>query len=527
MARVEPTSFEAICDRLEVPEALRKHISPEAPSRGKMAVAKGLLPAPPKALLAMQYVLIGDGDEEVAQEAGRTLSEMPEDRLLGLIDRKTHPKIIEFVAYRRLNDRRLMERVALLHQANDKTICYLAEKGSERICEMVAGNQERLIITPQIYTFLQRNPNASAALCDRVKSFHRLYGIEMPDADELAVAAEAQRKEQEAIAEAARQAEAASQAAAAAAAPPTAPPSVSPPPPVVGGPPPDDVVGAPLWQATEPGELPADFVPGEVYIPAPPEEQYSAPAGLLNPLGALFADWGIPDHPDFVAPPEGLATGTGPAVAGEPAAPPLVVDTSALTGANAEELGSVSGAGAEDVDLSGMSSLAGSDFSFDFKEETTDFGSEFIDDDGADDDDVRESVAMAISKMTVGQKIKLAYKGNKAVRELLVRDSNKLVGVAVVKSGRITDQEVSTIATNRAINEEVIRALTENREYLRKYPIKVALVNNPKTPIPTAITMLNSLHVKDLKLVSTNRNISSAVFMAATKLYKARKSGRG
>ena len=50
--------------------------------------------------------------------------------------------------------------------------------------------------------------------------------------------------------------------------------------------------------------------------------------------------------------------------------------------------------------------------------------------------------------MTVGQKIKLAYKGNKTVRELLVRDTNKIVGVAVVKSGRITDREVMTIATD-------------------------------------------------------------------------------
>ena len=201
------------------------------------------------------------------------------------------------------------------------------------------------------------------------------------------------------------------------------------------------------------------------------------------------------------------------------------MDTSALTVAGATELGeSISAGAAEAVDISGMTSLAGSDFSFDFTEEESDFGAEFTDTDNEDDDSVKESLGKQIGKMTVGQKIKLAYKGNKSVRELLVRDSNKIVGVAVIKSGRITDREVMAIASNRAINEDVIRALSAHREYLRKYPVKVALASNPKTPIPTSIGLLSSLHVKDLHRVSTNRNVSSAVFSAATRLYKARKT---
>jgi hypothetical protein len=98
--------------------------------------------------------------------------------------------------------------------------------------------------------------------------------------------------------------------------------------------------------------------------------------------------------------------------------------------------------------------------------------------------------------------------------------------VAVVKSGRISDQEVMTIAMNRAINEDVVRALSSSKEYMRKYPVKVALVNNPKCPIPTAITLVNSLSLKDLKGLANNRNVSSVVFTAAGKLFKARKAGQ-
>ena len=516
-------TFEAICERLEIPEGLRKHIGAPAPKKGKLAVARGILPAPPKTLLAMRYVLLGDADKEVSSEAEKGLLGIPEERLLGLLDRRTHPKLLEFLVYRRTHDKRLMETVVLLHQVNDKTLCYLAEKGTGRIVEMVVQNQERLIITPQLYRYLERNPNTGPALLDRVKSFHRLYGIELPDVDALRAEAESKRKEREEIQRAAEAASAQARAQQA------SPPLRDPAPAVAPGPPPPPS-GAPLggWPGPpDPGGLPADFVAGEVYIPLAPRAPYVPPPGLLNPLAALLADWGIAARPDFVAPPEGWSpAGLAGGLAPSPVAPDApLVDTSALTVAGATELGeSISAGAAEAVDISGMTSLAGSDFSFDFTEEESDFGAEFTDTDNEDDDSVKESLGKQIGKMTVGQKIKLAYKGNKSVRELLVRDSNKIVGVAVIKSGRITDREVMAIASNRAINEDVIRALSAHREYLRKYPVKVALASNPKTPIPTAIGLLSSLHVKDLHRVSTNRNVSSAVFSAATRLYKARKT---
>jgi len=516
MATEDLTSFEEICERLEVPEALRKHIAAAAPKKGKLAVARGLLPAPAKALLAMQYVLMGDGDAEVARVAADAIVEMDEARLLPLIDRRTHPKILELVTYRRLGDRRLVEQIALLHQANDKTLCYLAEKGGERICEIIAGNQERLIVSPQLYHFLGRNPKCSKALLDRVKGFHRMYDIVLPELDELEADHARQKAEAAELVAAAAEEE---QARA-----PVAPSS----PPLPATPPlPDAADGDPYatsepleWQQQEPGELPPDFVPGQVYLPAAPSEDYVAPPGLLNPLAGLLADWGIPDAPDFVAPPD------GPPEAAAPAARPLI-DTGALTVDGATELASVRANQEDGDDVAGGASLADSEFTFDFREETTDFGAEFTDDEKEVDDEEKISINNKLSKMTVGQKIKLAYKGNKTVRELLVRDSNKLVGVAVVNSGRITAQEVMTIAMNRSINEDVVRALSSNKEYMRKYPVKVALVNNPKTPIPTAITMVNGLHIKDLKNLANNRNVSSAVFTFAGKLYKAKKLSQG
>ena len=40
-----------------------------------------------------------------------------------------------------------------------------------------------------------------------------------------------------------------------------------------------------------------------------------------------------------------------------------------------------------------------------------------------------------------------------------------------------------------------------------------------------AMSLLKSLHIKDLKGLATNRNVSAAIFTQATKLYKQKKQG--
>lgn len=500
----EEPDFDAVCDRLDIPQNLRKHIEPAAASRGKMAVARGMLPMPPKTLLAMTYFLLGDPDKEVAQAAEKSLVDMPEDRILGLLDFKTHPKILEFVVYKRLSDKRLIERVALMRQINDKTLCFLAEKGPERVTEMVANNQERLIITPQILRFLARNPAASAALVDRVRSFQRLQGINL-DEIEAELRREAEERQQVAAAAAAEQAR--QQA-------PVEPPPSSGTPPASGTPPPPPA-GAPgggaAPLAARPAAPPPGLIPGEVYIPPAPTEPYVPPPGLINPLAALLEDWGLPLEPAWVAPPDGPPT--------DVVGPPIMTAPVVAAAVEREHID------IDQVDLTNMESLAESDFAFSFREDQDDFNSDLTGSVEGADDEFKASLAIQIGAMTTGQKIKLAYKGNKMVREILVRDTNKIVAVAVVKSGRITDNEVSSIATNRAIHEDCIRALAENREYLRKYPIKVALCNNPKTPIPIAMSLLKSMHIKDLKGLSNNRNVSSAIFVQAGKLWKQKKAG--
>lgn len=127
------------------------------------------------------------------------------------------------------------------------------------------------------------------------------------------------------------------------------------------------------------------------------------------------------------------------------------------------------------------------------------------------------TLSQRIMKMNVAEKIKLATKGNKEARGILIRDSNKLVAVAVIRSPRITEGEVLTQSQNKVANDDVLRVIYSNREWLRKYAIKLALVKNPKVPQGVSMRLLNQLHEADVKGLAKDKNVSSNIQMLAKK----------
>jgi hypothetical protein len=128
------------------------------------------------------------------------------------------------------------------------------------------------------------------------------------------------------------------------------------------------------------------------------------------------------------------------------------------------------------------------------------------------------NLTQRIMKMSIAEKIKLATLGNKEARTLLIRDSNKLVCTAVIRSPRITDGEVLACATNKAANEEVLRIIYNNREWTKNQKIKLALVKNPKVPLTVVMKFLNNLRDTELKDLARDRNVPAGVAQFAKKL---------
>ncbi len=147
------------------------------------------------------------------------------------------------------------------------------------------------------------------------------------------------------------------------------------------------------------------------------------------------------------------------------------------------------------------------------------FAKELIEDCDEDEDSDDQGNLMAlIQKMNVMQKIKLARMGNKEARGLLIRDRNKIVSSAAIRSPKVTENEVATYARARNVSDDVLRIIANNREWVKNYQVKIALATNPRCPVPTAMKFLNFMMEKDLRTIMKSKDVPTPISTHARRL---------
>ena len=100
---------------------------------------------------------------------------------------------------------------------------------------------------------------------------------------------------------------------------------------------------------------------------------------------------------------------------------------------------------------------------------------------------------------------------DKETRGILMRDSNRMVQIAVISNPKITDSEVAGIANNRQADDEVLRRIAIDREWMKLYPIRIALATNPRTPVAVSRKLVPTLTRQDLRNISRSKSVSTLV----------------
>ena len=116
-----------------------------------------------------------------------------------------------------------------------------------------------------------------------------------------------------------------------------------------------------------------------------------------------------------------------------------------------------------------------------------------------------------LAQMTVSQKIRAATLGSAGERLILVRDPNRLVATAAVKSPLMRENEAAQISASRTVSDDVLRQIALNREFTRSYQVRINLVMNPRTPLTFATRFVPHLRDSDLRVLSKSKNISAAI----------------
>jgi hypothetical protein len=127
-----------------------------------------------------------------------------------------------------------------------------------------------------------------------------------------------------------------------------------------------------------------------------------------------------------------------------------------------------------------------------------------------------------IMKLNVAERVQLAMKGTAEERAILIRDTAKMVSTQVLKSPKLSDQEIATFAGMRSVNEDILRSIAGHRDWTKTYSVVNALVRNPKTPAGVVVPFLPRLGTRDLKIVMGDKNVSELVRRQARVLFLAR-----
>ncbi|MBN1772348.1 MAG: hypothetical protein JXB32_13850 [Deltaproteobacteria bacterium] len=150
-----------------------------------------------------------------------------------------------------------------------------------------------------------------------------------------------------------------------------------------------------------------------------------------------------------------------------------------------------------------------------------------LDANGAAGDDPRASMppgdaaagplADQIRAMTTQQRMHLAAHGDRAARLLLVKDPNKTIQAFLLQNPHITLEEVRYLAGSRQASPDALQLIAAHREWSQNAGVVLALVRNPKTPVGSAVRLLDRLGEQELRRLAKSPDVPRGVQLAARK----------
>ena len=143
-------------------------IGDKAPPKMKMAAATGLLPLGPTDLISVLYVLSYSNDKALADKALNSLQNLPDNILLSTLEQKLDEGVIDGLAHHLISKANAIEKILLNPATADETACWITTKTNfERLLEIVAANEERMLRHQQIIEALYMNKAARMSTVDR------------------------------------------------------------------------------------------------------------------------------------------------------------------------------------------------------------------------------------------------------------------------------------------------------------------------------------------------------------------------
>jgi hypothetical protein len=124
---------------------------------------------------------------------------------------------------------------------------------------------------------------------------------------------------------------------------------------------------------------------------------------------------------------------------------------------------------------------------------------------------------MALHAQQQAQKIQLALHGDKNQRAAILREPNRLFHGYVLRNPQLQLDEVVFIARMPTVSAETLVFIASRREWAERSEVAIAIVRNPKTPLPLAVRMLDHVGAGELRALAKQQSVRDGIQRAARK----------
>ncbi len=131
------------------------------------------------------------------------------------------------------------------------------------------------------------------------------------------------------------------------------------------------------------------------------------------------------------------------------------------------------------------------------------------------EDDEKMPLRRRLQRMGTEEKVNMALSGNREERMALAQDSNKAIHHYLLKNAKLTLDEVAFMARLPSLNPDVLDKIAENPAYTQNPTVTKALVFNPRTPLRTALRLLDRLPRSELVVLSKRTGMHQRLVLAA------------
>jgi hypothetical protein len=100
------------------------------------------------------------------------------------------------------------------------------------------------------------------------------------------------------------------------------------------------------------------------------------------------------------------------------------------------------------------------------------------------------------------EKILLAVKADRPERALLLQDNDPRVLLSLLRNPRLTMDEVVRLAKSSFLNFQIADVIMKAGQWMGNLDVRVALINNPKTPPAFALRILPTLPDSEVKAIA-------------------------